>query len=354
VEKMMRTSEPPHWLRRRIVDRGKMPMVLAPFEKCSFVLSLLMALVFAVFPIGLALAIYPERTVRIIVPFAPGGGTDVVARTLADAMAKDLGTPVIIENKPGAGTIIGTQAVAMSRPDGYTLLMGTFSHAVNSSLSTRLPYDPHKDFAAVALVARSFNMVVVDPKSSIRTISDLIAAAKASPDKLTYGTFGVGTSAHLAGELFKDLAKVQMTAVPYKGAAPAITDLIGGQIDVMFTTVASAASLVEAGQLRAIAVTSAQRSPAFPQLPTVAEAGVPGYAAEGWYGLFAPAGTPVEVIDRLNRSAAVAVESGAFRKLGVNEGLVMVARPPEELDRHVRAEEERWRRVIRDAGIKIE
>src|SRR5581483_118743 len=181
-----------------------------------------------------------------------------------------------------------------------------------------------------------------------------VAAAKANPGRMTFGTYGVGTSAHLAGELFNDLAKVKLIAVPYKGAAPAITDLISGQIDVMFTTVASAASLVESGQLRAIAVTSAQRSPAFPQLPTVAEAGVPGYAAESWYGLFAPAGTPKDVIERLNRSAAVAVQSEAFKRLGVNEGLVMVARPPEELDRYLRAEEDRWRRVIRDAGIKIE
>jgi tripartite-type tricarboxylate transporter receptor subunit TctC len=239
-------------------------------------------------------------------------------------------------------------------PDGYTLLMGTFAHAVNSSLNASLPYDPHRDFAPVALVARSFNVVVVNPKSSIRTIADLIAAAKANPGKLTYGTFGVGTSAHLAGELFKEMAKVQMTAVPYKGAAPAITDLIGGQIDVMFTTVASAASLVESGQLRAIAVTSAERSPAFPEIPTVAEAGVPFYAAESWYGLFAPARTPNEVINRLNQAAAVAIQSEAFKKLSNNEGLVIVARSPEELDRYVRGEEERWRRVIRDAGIRIE
>jgi tripartite-type tricarboxylate transporter receptor subunit TctC len=308
----------------------------------------------AVLPCSLALAMYPERAIRIIVPFAPGGGTDVVARTLAQDMARDLGVSVIIENKPGAGTIIGTQAVAASTADGYTLLMGTFSHAVNSSLSAKLPYDPHKDFAAVALIARSFNVVVVNPKSSFHTIADLIAAAKANPDKLTFGTFGVGTSAHLAGELFKDMAGVNLTAVPYKGAAPAITDLIGGQIDVMFTTVASAASLVESGQLRALAVTSVERSPAFPQVPTVAEAGVPFYAAESWYGLFAPAGTPTEVIGRLNQSAASAVQSEAFRKLGANEGLVTAALPPEALDRYVRGEEERWRRVIRDAGIKVE
>jgi tripartite-type tricarboxylate transporter receptor subunit TctC len=308
----------------------------------------------AVLSIGDAMALYPERIIRLVVPFAPGGGTDVVARTLAQDMGKDLGVTILIENKPGAGTIIGTQAVATSRPDGYTLLMGTFSHAVNPSLNTKLPYDPHRDFAAVALVARSFNVVVVNPKSPIKSIADLIAAAKASPGKLSYGTFGTGTSAHLAGELFKDMAKVDLTTVPYKGAAPAITDLIGGQIDVMFTTVASAASLVENGQLRAIAVTSAERSPAFPQLPTVNEAGVPGYTAESWYGLFAPAGTPSDVIERLNKAAASAVQSEAFRKLGVNEGLVVIARPPEELDRYVRGEEERWRHVIQDAGIKVD
>jgi tripartite-type tricarboxylate transporter receptor subunit TctC len=232
--------------------------------------------------------------------------------------------------------------------------MGTFSHAVNLSLNGKLPYDPHRDFAAVALVARSFNFVVVNPKSSIKSIADLIAAAKADPDKLSYGTFGIGTSAHLAGELFKSLAKVNLTMVPYKGAAPAITDLIGGHTEVMFTTVASAASLIEAGQLRALAVTSAERSPAFPQLPTVAEAGVPGYAAESWYGLFAPAKTPPDVIERLNKSAATAVQSEAFKQLGVNEGLVMVAQPPQELDRYVRGEEQRWRKVIEDAGIKAE
>jgi tripartite-type tricarboxylate transporter receptor subunit TctC len=301
-----------------------------------------------------AMAGYPERIVKIVVPFAPGGGTDSVARTLAQEMAKDLGQSVIIENKPGAGTIIGTQAVAASEPDGYALLMETFANAVNPSLNSKLPYDPHKDFAPVALVARSFNIVVVNAKSPYRSIADLIAAAKAEPDKLSYGTYGTGTSAHLAGELFKSLAKVNLTTVPYKGAAPAITDLLGGQIQVMFTTVASAAPLIEGGQLRALAVTSAERSPAFPDVPTVAEAGVPGYSAESWYGLFAPAKTPPAIIDRLNKAAAAAVKSEAFNRLGVNEGLVMVASPPGELDRYVRGEEERWRKVIQDAGIKIE
>jgi tripartite-type tricarboxylate transporter receptor subunit TctC len=299
-----------------------------------------------------AFAAYPDRIVKIVVPFAPGGGTDVVARILAQEMSKDLGVSVIVENKPGAGTILGTQAVAASEADGYTLLMGTFANAVNPSLYAKLPYDPHKDFVPVALVARSFNIVVVNPASPIKSIADLIAAAKAEPDKLYYGTYGTGTSAHLAGELFKHMAGVNLTTVPYKGAAPAITDLIGGQIQVMFTTVASCASLVEAGRLRALAVTSAARSPAFPELPTVAEAGVPGYDAQAWYGLFAPAKTPREIVDRLNKSAAIAVQSDTFKKLSVSEGLILVASPPDELDRYFHAEEERWRKVIQDAGIK--
>jgi len=322
------------------------------FPKIKSILFALAACV--MFSGGAAHAAYPDRIIKIVVPFAPGGGTDVVARSLAQEMSKDLGVTVIIENKPGAGTIIGTQAVATAEPDGYTLLMGTFANAVNPGLYAKLPYDQHRDLTAVALVARSFSIVVVNPRSPIKSITDLIAAAKADPDKLSYGTYGTGTSAHLAGELFKHMANVNLTTVPYKGSAPAITDLMSGQIQVMFTTVASAAGLVEAGQLRALAVTSAERSPAFPNLPTVAEAGVPGYDAEAWYGLFAPAKTPPEIIDRLNKAAANAVKAEAFKKLSVNEGLILVASPPSELDRYFREEEDRWRKVIQDAGIKAD
>jgi tripartite-type tricarboxylate transporter receptor subunit TctC len=320
------------------------------FSRRSILLAL--ACVLAMLPNPRAWAAYPERVIKLVVPFAPGGGTDVVARTLALEMGKDLGATIIVENKPGAGTIIGTQAVATSAADGYTLLMGTFANAVNPSLYPKLSYDQHRDFAPIALVARSFNIVVVNPDSSIKSIADLIAAAKADPNKLAYGTYGTGTSAHLAGELFKHMAGVSLTTVPYKGAAPAITDLISGQIQVMFTTVASCAALVEAGKLRALAVTSAERSPAFPQLPTVAEAGVPGYDAQSWYGLFAPAGTPPQIIARLNKSAAAAVRSEIFKKLALNEGLVLVASPPDDLERYFHTEEERWRKVIQEAGIK--
>jgi len=296
---------------------------------------------------------FSAEVTKIVVPFAPGGGTDIISRTLAQEMQKDIGGTIIIENKPGAGTIIGTQVVATSPPDGHTLLMATFAHAVNPSLRPKLPYDTHKDFAPVSLVARSFNIVVVNPSSGIKSIAELIAAAKANPGKFNYGTFGPGTSAHLAGELFKSLAHVNMTAVHYKGAAPAITDLLGGTIQVMFTTVASAASLIKAGKLRALAVTSAERTKAFPDLPTIAEAGVPGYAAESWYGLFAPAKTPAPVIALLNKSVAKAVKSAAFNTLAANEGLVMVGGTPEQLQQYVDGEEARWRKVIKEADIKI-
>jgi len=297
---------------------------------------------------------FTSQPTRIVVPFAAGGGTDVISRTLAQEMAKQLGGTVIVENKPGAGTIVGTEYVAKAEPDGHTLVMATFAHAVNPSLHGTLPYDTDKDFTPVALVARSFNIVVVNPNSSINSIADLIAAAKAKPAGLNYGTYGPGTSAHLAGELFNSLAHVKLTAVHYKGAAPAITDLLGGTIQVMFTTVASAASLIKAGKLNALAVTSAKRTAAFPDLPTVAEAGVPGYVAESWYGLFAPAKTPPATIALLNKAVDKALHAPAFDKLVENEGLIMVGGTPAQLGQYVQGEEALWRKVVHDADIKIE
>ena len=297
---------------------------------------------------------FAATTTRIVVPFAPGGGTDIISRTLAQEMQKNLGGTVIVENKPGAGTIIGTEYVAKAQADGHTLVMATFAHAVNPSLRAKMPYDTDKDFAPVALVARSFNIVVVNPNSGINSIGDLVKMAKEKPDGLNYGTFGPGTSAHLAGELFKSLAHVKLTAVHYKGAAPAITDLMGGTIQVMFTTVASAASLIKAGKLKALAVTSAKRASAFPDVPTVAEAGVPGYAAESWYGLLAPAKTPPAAIAVLNKAVDASLHSPAFNTLVANEGLIMVGGAPDTLGKYVAGEEARWRKVVKDAGIKIE
>lgn len=299
-------------------------------------------------------AAYPERTVRIIVPFAPGGGTDLIARSMGTGMSQALGQSVIVENKPGGGTIIGTEAVAKSPADGYTLLIATFAHAVNPSLQPKLPYATDKAFTPVILVGRSPNVLVVRPDSPYKSVKDLITAAKAAPGKLNFASQGNGTSAHLAGELFKNLAKVDFTHVPYRGAGPAITDLLGGQVDMMFATAAAATPFLQSGKLRALGVTTAQRSPAYANVPTIAESGVPGYAAESWYGLYAPAGTPPDVISKLNAAAKKAVESDTFRKRASDEGLIISAGDPTELGNYVRAEETRWTKIVKENNITPE
>lgn len=299
-----------------------------------------------------AQAAFPDRAIRIIVPFAPGGGVDIMARLVADFMSRDLGEPVIVENKPGAGTIMGTAAAASSTPDGYTLLMASSPYALIPSIKANLPYDPFKAFAPVALVARSFDIVVVNPKLPFNSVQDVITYAKANPGKLNFGSPGIGTSPHLAGELFKSLAHVDMTHVPYKGSAPAITDLLSGQIQLMFSTVPSVASYVRGGQLRALAVTTAQRSAAYADLPTVAEAGVPDYLVEGWYGLFAPAGTPQDILNLLNASVAKAIRSGVFKTIETNEGLSFAPGTPEDFSRYWLGEAARWRNVVKDAHIQ--
>jgi tripartite-type tricarboxylate transporter receptor subunit TctC len=301
----------------------------------------------------LALAAYPDKPIKVIVPFAPGGGTDLVARTLGITMAEDLRQPIVIENKPGGSTIIGTEALAKSPADGYTLVVATLAHSVNPSLKAKLPYSQDKDFAPVILVGVSPNVVVVSANSPYKTFSEFLAAAKANPGKLSYASQGGGTSAHLAGELFNSLANTKLIHVPYKGAGPALTDVIGGQVDVMFATASAVGSLVDGGKLRALAVTTPARSPS-PQLsmlPTVAESGVPGYSAGSWYGYFAPAGTPPDVINKLNAAIKKGVQSPVFKSRVESEGLVIRAGSPEEFGKFVKAEELRWQKVIKDANI---
>jgi len=301
----------------------------------------------------LALAAYPDKPIKVIVPFAPGGGTDLVARTLGISMAEDLRQPIVIENKPGGSTVVGTDALAKSAPDGYTLVVATLAHAVNPSLKAKLPYSQDKDFAPVILVGVSPNVVVVSANSPYKTFSEFLAAAKANPGKLSYASQGGGTSAHLAGELFNSLANTKLIHVPYKGAGPALTDVIGGQVDVMFATASAVGSLVDGGKLRALAVTTPARSPS-PQLsmlPTVAESGVPGYSAGSWYGYFAPAGTPPDVINKLNAVIKKGVQSPVFKSRVESEGLVIRAGSPEEFGKFVKAEELRWQKVIKDANI---
>jgi tripartite-type tricarboxylate transporter receptor subunit TctC len=291
-------------------------------------------------------AVYPEKAVRIVVPFAPGGGTDVIARTIGASLAEVLGQPVIIDNRPGASTIIGTDAVAKAAPDGYTLLLATAAFAVNPSVQPKLPYDTNRDFAAISLIGRSFNVLVVKPDSPLRTVQDIIAAAKANPGKLSFASQGSATSAHLAGELFKNLAKVDMTHVPYRGAGPALTDLLGGQVDMMFATSTAVGTFLGSNRLRAIATTAPAGSVTPSGVPAIADAGLPGYVVESWYGIHAPSGTPPEIIARLNAATKLAVKAEAFQKRVLDEGMVVSAGPPEELDTYVRGEQALWKKIV--------
>jgi tripartite-type tricarboxylate transporter receptor subunit TctC len=298
-----------------------------------------------------AFAAYPDKPVKLVVPFAPGGGTDLIARTLGAGMSRELGQQVIIDNKPGAGTIIGTDSVAKSPADGYTIVIATFAHAVNTSMVPKLPYDPEKAFAPISLIGKGPNVLVVRADSPYKTVTDVLAAAKAQPGKLTYASQGNGTSAHLAGEMLANLAKVQMTHVPYRGAGPAITDLLGGQVDMIFGTAAAVSTFLASGKLRAIGVTTPQASAAFKGVPPIAES-VPGYQVESWYGLYAPTGTPADVIAKLAGAARKAAHSPEFARKIEHEGLSVVASDPPELERYVKAEEARWAKVVKENNIK--
>ncbi|MET4803822.1 tripartite tricarboxylate transporter substrate binding protein [Bradyrhizobium sp. LB11.1] len=300
-----------------------------------------------------ARAEFPEKPIRLIVPFAPGGGTDTIARSLGSLMAKSLKQPVIIENKPGGSTMIGSEAVASSPADGYTLLVATLAHAVNPSMQPKMPYDTQKAFAAVTLIGDSHNVLVVRPDSPFKTVGDIIEAAKKSPGKFSFASQGSGTSAHLAGEMLKNLAKIDLLHVPYRGAGPALTDLLGGQVDMMFATNAAVAGFIANNRLRPIAVTAPAGQSKISGVPTVEET-VPGYVVDSWYALYARSGTPQQIIDKIVDAVKVAAQDQSFIKRAEGEGITLRPGSPPELDAFVRADMERWRKIITENKITTE
>ena len=299
---------------------------------------------------------YPDRPVRVVVPFAAGGTTDIFARLLGERLSKALGQQFVIENRGGAGGNIGADAVAKADPDGYTLVMGTVgTHAINASLYAKMPYDALGDFASVAYVAGVPNLMVVNPKNvKAASVQDFIAEAKGAARRFNMASSGNGTSIHLSGELFKQITGVEMPHVPYRGSGPAVNDLIGGQVDVMFDNLPSSIEHAKAGTLRPLAVTSAQRSPAIPNVPTLAESGLPGFEATSWFALFAPKGTPAAIVAKLNQEVRKALKTPELQKRFAELGGEIRPMSPDELTAYVRSEHDKWAKVVKTAGAKLE
>ena len=297
---------------------------------------------------------YPDRPVRIIVGFPPGTAPDVSARILANKFASDWNVPVTVENVTGAGSNIATERVAKSAPDGYTLLMGGNSALViNPSLYEKLPFDPIKDFALISQVFVAANILTIHPDVPAKTLQELVALAKAQPGKLTYGHAGIGTSQHLAGELFKYMAKVDVTPVAYRGSTAVVPDLLAGRVTMFFGNVVTVMPLIRDGKLRAFAVTSLKRSAVAPEIPTFAESGFPNFEAVPWFGLMAPAGTPPDIIDKIYRETIADLALPDVRKAMGEQGLDIIGNTPAEFDAVLKKEIPQWAKVIKEAGIKI-
>jgi tripartite-type tricarboxylate transporter receptor subunit TctC len=298
---------------------------------------------------------YPSKPIRLIVPFAAGGGNDNVARLVGKRLADGLGQPVLVDNRPGAGGVVGAELAAKSAPDGYTLFLGGVgSHAINPNLHEKLPYDPIKDFAPVALLAQAPLVLVVHPSVPANSVAELTAYARAHPGKLNFASNGNGSSSQLAAVMFDSMAGVEMVHVPYKGLSPALADLLSGQVQLMFSSVVAILPHIKAGKLRGLAVTGAKRLASLPELPTIAESGLPGYEASSWYGILAPAGTPREIVMKLNAGLAKALEQPEVRNSLLAEGAEPVGGSPEAFAAHIRAEKERLGKLIRDAKIRLE
>ena len=303
---------------------------------------------------------WPNKPVRIVVPFAAGGTTDILARALAPELGKAFGQTFIVDNKPGAGGNIGADMIAKSAPDGYNLLMGTVgTHAINAALYPKMPFDPVRDFVPITLVAGVPNVLVINPAKAeanrIGSVADLIRYAKANPGKLNMASSGNGTSIHLSGELFKTMTGTYMVHFPYRGSGPALLDLIGGTMDVMFDNLPSALPQIKAGKLKALAVTSATRSAAVPDLPTIAEAGpVKGFDASSWFGLLAPAGTPAEIVNRIQQETAKALLSPALKERLLSQGAIPGGQTPAAFAAFIAAETAKWAKVVKASGAKVD
>lgn len=304
---------------------------------------------------------YPARPITLVVPFPPGGTTDILARAVGGELTKAWGQQVIIDNRPGAGGNIGSGLVAKAAPDGYTLLMGTVgTHGINQSLYSKLPYDPIKDFAPVTLVASVPNVLVLNTafaeRNKITDVNSFIAYVKANPGRLNMASSGNGTSIHLAGELFKTQTKTFMVHIPYRGSAPAITDLLGGQADLMFDNLPSAMPYIKAGRLRALGVTSSKSSQALPDVLPIAAFGgdLAGFEASSWFGILAPAGTPADIVNKLQQEIAKALASPAVKEKLVVQGADPVGNTPEQFATHIQAETKKWAKVVKDSGAKVD
>ena len=297
---------------------------------------------------------YPNKPVKVIVPYPPGGPTDIVARSVAQKLSEQTGQQFVVDNRAGAGGNIGAEAVKNSPADGYTLLVATTAHAINKTLFPKLNYDLTKDFVPVTQLTAGPLVIVANPKFAPSNVKELIAAAKAKPGEVNFASSGPGQSTHLSAELFSSMAGVKMTHVPYKGSAPALTDTMGGQTAIFFDTMLSAMPHVRGGKLKALAVTSAQRSPAAPDIPTVAESGLPGYEAIAWNGLLAPAGTPKEVVAKLNAEMKKALELPEIRERFAAQGFAAAYSTPEDYTRFINAEVDKWAKVVKVSGATID
>ncbi len=297
---------------------------------------------------------YPSKPIRLVVPYPPGAGTDILARTVGQRLSDSMGQQVVIDNRPGAGGTIGTEIVAKAQGDGYTLLLGPTSHAINPSIYSQLPYDTLRDFAPVSTVASATIVLVVHPSQPVASVRELVALAKSKPGQLALGSAGNGTVFHLAGELFKQAAGIDLVHVPFKGGSPAITNLVGGQINVLFETMLALQPHIKAGRAKALAVASAQRSSAMRELPTMIESGFAAIVAENWYGLYVPAATPKDIIAKLNAEVVKALTTPEMKERLAAQGAEVIAGTPEQLATFLKSEMSKWAKVVKESGARIE